>query len=197
MSATVYQAIYFFEVALRNAIDEQLRPWKAGETIALGSRLTTEWCYEPAPLLDRLARKDIDGAYARAEKELHIKHGAGARRPNHDDVIAQTNLGLWRYLLPSSSDAGKQVLWAQAVSKAFPNLSRPSSQLVDAVHGVYLIRNRIAHLEPLIDQNVAAHYKNMITVMGDVSRDLQSWFASVTPEVSMALAARPTFATQN
>lgn len=194
MSGAVYQALHYFEVVLRNAMDEQLGIWNATQTTQLGSRLNAEWAHEPAAVLDRIAKKDIDTAYERAQKELDNKHGGGTRKPNHHDVIAQTSFGLWRFMLPGSSDTGKQVLWKQCLHKAFPHIVRPPEQLTQAVHGVYVLRNRVAHLEPLISVNLQAQYRNMITVTGDIDPDLQNWFTSVTQAVPAGLAARPSFA---
>ncbi len=193
MSGAVYQALHYFEVVLRNAMDEQLSIWNATQTSALGKRLNREWAHEPAAALDRIAKKDIDLAYERAQKELDNKYGDGVRKPNHHDVIAQTSFGLWRYMLPSSSDTGKQVLWRQCLNKSFPHMIRPPDQLSQAVHGVYVLRNRVAHLEPLIAVNLEARYRNMITVTGDIGPDLQNWFSSVTQAVPNGLKARPTF----
>jgi hypothetical protein len=196
MSGAVYQALHYFEVVLRNAMDEQLSIWNATQLSPIGSRLNREWAHEPAAVLDRIARKDIDTAYERAQKELDMKHGTGTQKPSHHDVIAQTSFGLWRFMLPSASDQGKQVLWTQCLAHAFPHITRPPEQLATAVHGVYILRNRVAHLEPLLSSNVPAQYRNMVTVTGDIDPDLQSWFASVTQAVTTGLRARPTFAPQ-
>lgn len=73
--------------------------------------------------------------------------------------------GTWRFLLPGR-DAGLQHLWRACLSPAFPHLQpafatyspwRDSAgtpivlaeDLAYAVTGLHLLRNRIAHLEPI------------------------------------------------
>jgi len=188
----MYEALAYFEVVLRNAMDEQLRVWNATQVDANGKQLGPDWCETPAPLLDSIAQTDIDKAWDRACKALDSKHGAGQRTPTHDDVIAQTTLGLWRFLLPSKS-ASKQVLWSQSLHQAFPHRSRPEHQLVDAVHSVYRLRNRLAHLEPIFHLNLRAAHVNMTNVVSEISPDLRNWYTGLTNGVQAEIAAKPTF----
>lgn len=100
------------------------------------------------------------------------------------------SLGTWRFILPGRSDAGKQRLWDEALHEAFPHLTRSPHQLERAVEGVYRLRNRVAHLEPLINSNVQAQLVNMRTVIGAIDPLLLSWFAS-TERIGSTLADRP------
>ena len=101
------------------------------------------------------------------------------REPLHEDLLAAMTLGTWRFMLPGRKDAGKQLLWEQALSSAFPNLKRPVHELEHAVEGVHRLRNRVAHLEPLINSRIEAQLANMRTVIGAIDQDMLSWFASV------------------
>lgn len=100
------------------------------------------------------------------------------------------SLGTWRFILPGRHDAGKQRLWDEALLKAFPHLRRTPRELERAVEGVYHLRNRIAHLEPIINSNVPAQLVNMRTVIGSIDPKLLSWFTS-TERISAALKRRP------
>ncbi|WP_026536454.1 hypothetical protein [Arthrobacter sp. H14] len=73
---------------------------------------------------------------------------------------------------------------------AFPHLSRPARELERATDGVYRLRNRVAHLEPLINSNIEAQLVNMRTVIGAIDQDLLSWFASVE-KIGTVLKQRP------
>lgn len=87
-------------------------------------------------------------------------------------------MGTCRFLFPGRNDAGKQRLWDEALHEAIPNLQRSPHQLERAVGGVYQLRNRVAHLGPLINSNVEAQLVNMCTVIGVMDPDLLLWSSS-------------------
>ncbi|NMM90490.1 hypothetical protein B2J88_40205 [Rhodococcus sp. SRB_17] len=82
-------------------------------------------------------------------------------------------------MLPAKNDPGKQSLWNNALHCAFPHLERPVGQLVAAVGSVYQLRNRVAHLEPLLRSNLQAEYKNMRTVINAIDPVAHTWFTSI------------------
>lgn len=82
------------------------------------------------------------------------------------------------------------MLWDQALSSAFPNLIQPVHELERAVEGVYRLRNRVAHLEPLINSRIEAQLANMRPVIGAIDKDVLSWFASVE-KIGQTLKERP------
>lgn len=60
-----------------------------------------------------------------------------------------------------------------------------------SVHGIYQLRNRVAHLEPLLRSgNVRAQLTNMRTVLGEIDPAVEHWFVS-DQRVTAALRARP------
>jgi hypothetical protein len=96
----------------------------------------------------------------------------------------------WRFLLPDK-DPGRKHLWTAAISQAFPGLTRPPVQLVAAVAGVYDIRNRVAHLEPMLDVvRIKDQYTNMREVIGEISHEVEQWFVS-NQRVTTFLKNRP------
>lgn len=95
-----------------------------------------------------------------------------------------------RFLLSGRNDRGKQLLWDEALGHAFPYLRRPVHELERAVDGVYRLRNRVAHLEPLTNSSIPAQLANMRTVIGAIDQDLLSWFASVE-KIGATLKVRP------
>jgi hypothetical protein len=106
---------------------------------------------DPSHLLRRLAGDDIRQAKRRAQAALRTQGTA----PGHPDVLAQVNFGTWRFLLPDN-DPGRQLLWRAALSTAFPHLQGTESDLVDDVDNIYRLRNRVAHLEPLLNSGMVA-----------------------------------------
>lgn len=190
LSGAVYDALHVFEVVLRNAIDEQLCSWNATQPNLRSGRLhSSDWLLDPSALLLRIAGRDIPDARRRALKST-TRRPQGQREPLHEDILAAMSLGTWRFILPGRHDAGKQRLWDEAPCKAFPHLRRTPLELERAVEGVYHLRNRIAHLEPIINSNAPAQLVNMRTVIGSIDPQLLSWFTS-TERISTSLTARP------
>lgn len=190
LSGAVYEALHLFEVFLRNALDEKLRAWNGCQPDPVNGRLhSDEWLLDPSALLLRLVGRDLQEATKRSLKSTK-RRPAGQRAPLHADLLAAMSMGTWRFLFPGRNDAGKQRLWDEALHEAFPNLRRSPHQLERAVDGVYRLRNRVAHLEPLISSNVEAQLVNMRTVVGAIDPALLSWFAS-TERISTVLRQRP------
>lgn len=187
LSGAVYEAIHIFEVVLRNAMDTELRVWNSGQKKSVAGRHSGDWLLDPSALLKRILENDLEKARERAGRSTQ---GSNPSVVRHSDVLAQLTLGTWRFLLPSKTDHGKNRLWDDALGKAFPLLKRPVPQLVAAVHGVYKLRNRVAHLEPLIDINVMAQLVNMRTVIGSIDDRVLSWFSSLQ-KIESALSKRP------
>ncbi|WP_462200445.1 hypothetical protein [Arthrobacter sp. B2a2-09] len=191
LSGAAYEALHIFEVVLRNALDEKLCLWNATQTNPkTGQAHSSDWLLDPSVLIERIVGRDIPDARSRAGRSTRLrpKH---QREPLHEDLLAAMSLGTWRFMLPGRKDAGKQLLWDQALSSAFPNLKRPVHDLERAVEGVYRLRNRVAHLEPLINSRIEAQLANMRTGIGAIDQDMLSWFASVE-KIGRTLKERPT-----
>ena len=190
LSGAVYEALHVFEVVLRNAMDTQLSAWNATQTnAATGQVHSSDWLMDPAHLLVRLAGSDITKADGRARTALRTGK-PGGRVPGHPDVLAQLTFGTWRFLLPSK-DPGRQLLWTQALVLSFPGLTITPAALVRRIDGIYRLRNRVAHLEPLLRSGLV---HNELTAMRDVLQAInpttEAWFTS-RQRVTGTLRARP------
>lgn len=117
----------------------------------------------------------------------------------HDDLLAQMTFGTLRSLLPIANTnatkyGAKKVLWHQAFVHAFPYLDTQFDPdgliLADRVDRLHLLRNRVAHMEPLLEVNVAARLTDAYTVLGLIHPDLRS-FASGASRVRQVQAADP------
>jgi len=81
-------------------------------------------------------------------------------------------------LLPDR-DAGKQRLWNDALHAAFPGIQGDPRQLVQRIDGIYRLRNRVAHLEPLLRPGlVRSELNNMRWVLTVIDPALEQWFTS-------------------
>lgn len=172
-SGAVYEALHLVEVIVRNAIHGELETWHAKQGRP-GS-----WLENPPAVLTQTSRTDLLTASDRARKAIaarcYRQRISTPPPPTPGDIVAQLNFGFWRYLVATRYTHD---LWHDAIRHAFPNESdlrtveRPLARL-------HQLRNRIAHLEPIHDENLLARRRDMIQVVGHVDRRLQSWFASV------------------
>ena len=181
VSGAIYQALHVLEVVLRNAIDRQLRKWNAEQANpATGRPHAAEWLIDPSALLTRILRDDLGKAAFRAEAATR----ALGRDLGHDDILAQLTFGSWRYMLPNRG-APKQALWREALHQAFPRLARPETRLVADIDGLHRLRNRVAHLEPILDSGrIRGHYLAIRQVLRDIDHRAEEWFVSqqrITP----------------
>jgi hypothetical protein len=189
LSGAAYEALALVEVALRNAIDQQLRIWNATQTErATGRPHASDWILDPSRLLDRLVGPHLGKARSRAQQTARRRGRRSA--PSHDDVLPHIYFGTWRYLLPDG-DSGKQYLWASALSLAFPALKGSVARLVRSVDGIYQLRNRVAHLEPILTRSqVRNQLRSMRFVMRSIDPPLEDWLNAVS-RVEMVLADVP------
>ncbi|MEU4190320.1 hypothetical protein AB0E69_00325 [Kribbella sp. NPDC026611] len=178
ISGAFYESLHQFEVVLRNALDQELCAWNAAQVnAATGAPHSRDWLMDPSHLLLRLTRDDISKARQRARSAVRRARQRG-REHGHSDVLAQLSFGTWRFLLPDS-DPGRQLLWQQALAKAFPQLSCTPADLVTHVDRIHKLRNRIAHLEPLLDSAmVADRFASMRTVAAAIDPIAEGWIVS-------------------
>lgn len=147
LSAAFLADLAILEVALRNAMCAQLE-----------ARWGIEWFKNlDMPLDDR------------SLKELNIAWGRVKEPKTPGKLVAQCMFGFWRGLLDKGDHTGKEprrvrcdyeVLWRGVLNKAFPggrnhakqNDSRWNREYALAVvTRVKEVRNRVAHLEPMIN----------------------------------------------
>ncbi len=176
LSGAVYESLHVFEVFLRNALDARLAEWNAAQLDrATGRPHSADWLLDPSRLLRRLIGTNITRATEQASAALRGKRG---RLVTHADVVAQLSFGTWRYLLPDR-DPGRQRLWNDSLKAAFPYLNATPAALVTRVDDVYRLRNRVAHLEPLLRAGVVRRDLNaMRWVLAAMDPELEAWFVS-------------------
>ncbi|WP_329420228.1 hypothetical protein OG810_14235 [Streptomyces sp. NBC_01693] len=191
VSGALYEALHVIEVVLRNALHEQL------SQLQLKRHGGGSWLDSPFPELTDRARSDIDQARRRAQEEIARKQspplrGGAVQRivPSEGDIVAQLSFGFWRYLLASRYT---HTLWLDALRHAFPELTPQTLAHVEGpVKRLHLLRNRVAHLEPVYSNNIALDMQNMTTLLGYLCPRTQAWFGSTrVPRLKAAIASRP------
>lgn len=183
LTAAVHSVLGFTEVIVRNAMDRQLQAWNDAESGGHQSWLMNE---PEAPLRSLSAGKRKE-ALNRALKEFsardvtHHRHGHPVI---HDDVLAQVTFGLWKELLPnhqpgagsSTENANRDRLWGEALMNAFPNENDPDgSATFWRVAHVHHLRNRVSHMEPLLNIDVKDRVQDAFDLVRSIDRDVANW----------------------
>ncbi|MFJ9634976.1 hypothetical protein ACIRU8_45525 [Streptomyces sp. NPDC101175] len=174
-SAVFYEALHAFEVVLRNAVHEQMDQWHRAQGYQ-GS-----WLTNPPVQLTSRSRNDLAQARTRAQDSVTRKHailGTAAPVPTatDDDIVPQLTLGFWRFML---ANRYTHDLWRDAIRNAFPYPQQQRLPDVEApVIRLHMLRNRIAHLEPIFTRNLYLDFEDMKMVIGFICPRTQAWFAS-------------------
>ncbi|EIC06701.1 hypothetical protein OR221_3225 [Microbacterium laevaniformans OR221] len=197
-TAAVQPVLGATEVILRNAMDRRLQAWNDEESGGTRSWLLNE---PESPLRSLSAGKRRE-AKERADKALerrlpsHHRYGVPV---THDDVLAQVTFGLWKELLPnhqpgagsSTENSNRDRLWREALSQAFPNEEDPSGELTFwRVAHVHLLRNRISHMESLLNIDVLDVVQDAFDLLRSIDRDVASWVSGAS-KVTAVFRQRP------
>ncbi|XVV14238.1 hypothetical protein ACQP2X_07800 [Actinoplanes sp. CA-131856] len=154
------------EVLLRNAMHDELVVWS---TQRFGE---PRWYLDPGHLLQSRALTDI-----RSARQRVARHG---RPETPGRVVAELNLGFWRFLLASHYD---RTLWRECLHRVFPGRAR--RQVHDAVERLHLARNRLAHHEPMFNRPVAEIHATAVGVAAWICRTSGAWIESHSRTVSL------------
>lgn len=105
MAAALHESLSPVEIILRNALDEHIATWNERQTPPPGEApYTRSWLINPAAPLSTIvtAQKRADlRFYAKRSKDKRAPHHPRKRAPiEHNDLLSQTNFGLWNDLLP-------------------------------------------------------------------------------------------------
>ncbi|MFC0531370.1 hypothetical protein [Phytohabitans kaempferiae] len=163
------------EVVLRNAMHDQLTAWS---NMADGE---PRWYLDPGRLLTGDALDDIAKARRRATRN--------GRPEAPGRVVAELSLGFWRYLLAGRYE---RTLWLPCLRQVFPGLQGRGMRrdVNDAVRDLHLLRNRIAHHEPIHDRPLKDLHATAMSVADWVCPVSRRWIETRC-RVAALLASRP------
>lgn len=197
LSAAFQQVLAVTEVALRNAVDDQLRSWNAAQPHYSHPGVThsREWLLDAARPLHSLTSK------SRSTAAKHATEADGNRDPahprkgapvTHDDILAQITFGVWPKLLPTkdTTDAhyrGRRILWQQALRNAFPHsVNDPNGYIVaDRARRLHALRNRVSHMEPLLGVNITARHNDALRLLAAISPEVRDWCAGMSTVIEL------------
>ena len=167
------------EVILRNAFDTAL------SELAAANGWTQPW-YAQGLLLRARQREAVDTAAQRASR-------SGRDTPTHGGVITELGFGFWRFLcVPAYLTS----LWVPALVSAFPrhpaagDPRRIRGDVEHRMQRLHVLRNRIAHHEPIFRRNLTSDHAQLLELIGWMCGDCRTWATTVsrTPET---IAERP------
>jgi hypothetical protein len=190
-SGALYEALTMLEVVLRNAIHDQLTDWH------IAQKLPGTWLDNPSNLLEDKAKDDLGTALRRAQQwkrvrdpqTLRIAYVPSRPTPPVGAVVAELGFGFWRFLLASRYE---HTLWLHAVRHGFPGAKGDRTRIERPVTRLHLARNRIAHLEPILDRDLAADERSINNVIKSVCPATANW-AATQRRLLDVLAERPTY----
>ena len=109
----------------------------------------------------------------------------------HGHVVAELNLGFWRY---RASRKYLTTLWVVHLSEAFPHLDQdPQSKRVriesDAQQLLFL-RNRAAHHEPIHRRNLVVDLERALRLVATIDPVAEQWVRSCE-RITEVVAQRP------
>ena len=154
MSAALWGGFNVMEVALRNAMHEQLAKLARRE----------DWWNGQVPLFPYERQRVTD-----VVQEMTREKGA-ALKPGH--VVADLTLGFWVKLL---ANGYHQRLWVPALQYAFPNIKGLRRDLHRDLERLRKLRNRVAHHEPVFARNLADDHAKVLAVLDTISPAARAW----------------------
>lgn len=173
VSGAFFESIHYVEVALRNVMDEALASWAA----ALPGAGAIPWYRSPQVPLTPPTRGAVAVAVARAT--------AGGRQEVPGRVVAELTFGFWWSL--TAADYNRR-LWEPCLRLAFPAARR--ARLHASLEAVKVLRNRIAHHEPIHGRDLVVDYHQLLDTAAHVSPRLP-WWIDTTSRVPAMLDQRP------
>jgi hypothetical protein len=173
-SAALYPILQVNEITLRNAVHR-----------ALVSQFGTHWPYSQGFLrsLQQFERETFE----KARTKLEAKQGVG--RVSTDRVVASQTYWFWVMLLTARFE---NRVWKREFNVSFPNAPPQIDRKV--VYGradsIRLLRNRIAHYEPLLDHDLIGTYQRVVAMVRWISPTSAAW-ATLRWPADPAVLKRP------
>lgn len=156
LAAACLETLHHLEVLMRNSVDFCFTPTDHWADVS-------ETWLANSSLLNPQSIRRVDEAIDRIRSE-----GKASTRGR---VVSSVSFGFWRALLSRKYDR----LWVSHIHHAFPNGSGNRSEIAALMSRLNPFRNRIAHHESLIGQDVGLRHEEMIQLAGMIDAGAASW----------------------
>ena len=190
ISAALHRDLAHLEIALRNAYDAAAGAHWSGS----GHWLRDDAAQAFAPVL-RTKHRSRGGGRTSYQVDINQKprelvaravRDAGGPTASAGKVVAELNFGFWRYL---SSSAHEKTLWVPLLHHAFP-IGTSRAEVDRKVGRLHTLRNRVAHHEPLLLEDLAARHADLVAI-ADLLQPQLAAHLTATSQVPPLLSARP------
>lgn len=171
LGSSLHLPLQLFELLFRNTLDA-----------TLAARFGNDWYDAKYNHFDPKSQKQIDAA-----KDQLFNQG---RPLNPPCVVAQFSFGFWLNMLTRKHETR---FWVAAVYSSFPHAPRPLDRrrIHDSVDKIRLLRNRIAHHEPIYQRNLEQDLNHVVTVSRWMCPDTADWIESFRGELLLTIASKP------
>jgi abortive infection bacteriophage resistance protein len=151
LSESFYFPLQGLEVSLRNAIHNEL-----------SAHYGADWLYSGSMILHYPQEAKI----MEALKKLYP-----VRNPSK--VVAELNLGFWIGLFSRHYEE----LWRQHLRSLFVNTHKPllRKDIYKALNNIRLLRNRIAHHEPIIQRDLETDFNSILMIVSMMCDETATW----------------------
>lgn len=152
LSEALYGLLQGLEVSLRNSMHR-----------AISKGLSREDWYDF--ITWRLAQQEQIG---NAKESLQKK----AKPVTPGRMVAELTFGFWVGLTGPKYSVD---LWEKHLYKAFPNAKLGRKQLNKRLESIRLLRNRVAHHEPILSRDLLKDVNRILETIGWISADTERW----------------------
>jgi hypothetical protein len=153
VAGALWGGFHVLEISLRNALHARLSVLAGRE----------DWWNSIT--LHTLERRKIDAAVRSVAREK------GSRAtPGH--VVAELTFGFWVALL---ANRYHQRLWATTIEAAFPHLQGTRRALHAKLERLRMLRNRVAHHEPVFARDLSADHALILEVLDSIDPTVKRW----------------------
>jgi hypothetical protein len=162
LSAAFWVVLSDLEVLVRNSMHENLAAWSMDRYGHPG------WYLDHGRVFNQQTIDDIVAA------RRHL--AANGRLETPGRVVAELPFGFWRFLL---SGRYERSLWLPCLRGAFPAIEGRGMRrdVHEALRDLHLLRNRIAHHEPIHNRPLRVLHERALTVAGWVCPVTRQWMA--------------------
>lgn len=151
LSAALYGPLHMLEVALRNVADKRL-------TAVFGAT----WIDQPAVSSDSYRQGCVAAARATLVKER--------KAATHAQLVAELNFAFWNSLFGHKSHH----LWG-TLRPIFQAKGVQRAMIAGHLRDLRMLRNRIAHYEPILALLLDQRYASVTTLTGWLSPSASAW----------------------
>lgn len=168
LAKSILFPLHIMEVTLRNGIDA-----------VLSSQFGVKWPHEQSfrQLLTVESNNSLQKAINRFPKRI----------PSKDEVISELSLDFWSNLFRDNYDRS---LWQTNMSVLFPNGKITRAAFLPTIRELNSLRNRIAHHEPILDEDINGLHRKVLEVTAYRSTSTRDWVKAHST-VSNMLRTKP------